>query len=747
MNFSDRALRGDRRRGTWLLAAVVVVSSTFLSPAEPPPRIVHAVAADRQLRLEWTATSGALSYEVQSAAALPTAAWLPVLSTTGTNATLPLTQAGEFFRVAATTGEPIPEARRVAILSSIIAKADALPATDPAQDNQELARFLSGIPELRDVLVSADGCVWGQFLDGRQLTLVRNRPSNDQEPQLPPSLAQPEPSSGESAMATAGRVSLQATSSFRIPKSSKAFLLTHHSLGNQIYHPLNWQSTPEMKSWFSDKGYETTEGDSTLAALSGVRDAGVFYYEGHSAFRPDKKKFILVTASTLSEPVSAEFQEDLQYALILQPRAHTKAYYSITPDFIRKHMSFSADSLVFINGCTTATPEANELHQAFFGQGASVFVGWTDSAGDFASWRAARYLFDRLLGANRSFHLLRSPDFREDPPQRPFDLVSVVRAMQNHAIPLDQTQASGRPVAQLAFLGNPSASTRFNLLVPSLERMRVDESKEELQIVGLFDPEMPAEVVVSDGQSFDIKNSTPVSGRQLFSPLAADGHPSAGRVSVLQDGRQGNTVPLSEWRVKGRLVRYFSVGQEQPSATYEFNLHFRTDVHSARQVPHGPSIFSGNSAQAAKDSTCRLVDASGIYHDPDDPVEDPALKRTVEWQLPAPLDIPIRFDNTSPLRASGSLAIQASGDINVVAAAAARDGILWIEKRLGQTSTSNFDPLTRGFSPTGKNGTMDLGSYTIQSGQGPAAGDSGKITWESASPLFPPDKSSPGYGE
>ncbi|MSU64005.1 MAG: hypothetical protein EXS31_16705 [Pedosphaera sp.] len=165
--------------------------------------------------------------------------------------------------------------------------------------------------------------------------------------------------------------------------------------------------------------------------------------------------------------------------------------------------------------------------------------------------------------------------------------------------------------------------------------MNVDENKEELRIVGLFDPDAPVTVRIEGGATKEIVATVRIinGATEILCPLPAGQQPSAGNVTVLQRGHKSNTVPLTEWWVKATGHKYFTVGEPQPSSTIEFNLHFRTDVHSSRAAPFQDPVFRGNFAWAARDSKVTVTAASGTYHDPNS-------IRTVSWSLSSPVELP-----------------------------------------------------------------------------------------------------------
>src|SRR5882762_1685499 len=78
-------------------------------------------------------------------------------------------------------------------------------------------------------------------------------------------------------------------------------------------------------------------------------------------------------------------------------------------------MSFADHSLVYVDACNGAT--FPQFRASF--KNASVFVAWDERTTMGAMRDTARYVFDRLLGANRF-----AP---ESPKQRPFEYAALKR--------------------------------------------------------------------------------------------------------------------------------------------------------------------------------------------------------------------------------------------------------------------------------------------------------------------------------
>src|SRR5262249_15836134 len=88
-----------------------------------------------------------------------------------------------------------------------------------------------------------------------------------------------------------------------------------------------------------------------------------------------------------------------------------QAWYAITPEFVKKYMSFADNAFVFLDACHSA--ENYTMRNACFDKGASVYAGWKGGIHDEFAYRAHMFLLDRLLAANQYVP--------ESPKQRSFD--------------------------------------------------------------------------------------------------------------------------------------------------------------------------------------------------------------------------------------------------------------------------------------------------------------------------------------
>lgn len=194
----------------------------------------------------------------------------------------------------------------------------------------------------------------------------------------------------------------------------------------------------------------------------------------------------------------------------------------------------------------------------------------------------------------------------------------------------------------------------------------------------------------------------------------------------------------------GRLIRHDGAADLPPSATYEFTLRLRCDVHAFRKVPYGPSTFPGNGAGTGLGSTCRLVSASGIQTS----VDDPTL--TSEWRLtnPAGLDLPLVFDrpsNHDHPHFRGGIYFYPDGMIDFNFELSARDGVTIVSRSQGEViDETKFNAAARvtisaqGFNPK---------TYAIEAGTGTAPNEIATLVWGGAVASSPPDPKVPGYAE
>lgn len=760
-SFASRRPPNRRASVQFLMGAVIGLMAVTIATAQTPPRVVNSAASGGALRLHWTGT--APSYAVQGTPSLTAPDWQPLLLTARTNATIPLPGGTGFFRVQALNNSgdlEISDDRRLEILDAIGRKIESLPGTNDVVESRELASFVSSHAEFIGVGVVKDTSVWARFRDGRLLFIINNRPpATDEELEQVERLISTAStagasSSGEAALASAA-VSLsrpaphaitRAVRPTGLPESRNAVLFQATGVG------LSAPAFARLAPAFRARGYQVQGGEAGLFELMAVKelgdDIGVFYIDTHGVSVEGVIPFALLTSTPVDSENHGRLRDnfargEVAYVVTgpkIRPKrpgivVTPKPLYCVLPPFVPAYWKFGRNSLVYVDVCDSASPDAATFIERCAEAGASVYMGWTDTVDDAWALYAAGVFLGTSMGDRE--HLIKTAT-----PTRSFDWPAIASYMASRRINI-----SPRSNAELIlFADTPSANGRFGLLTPSIYSMNVDEAREELRIVGLFDSEVPATVRIEGNGVREVTvpvrpNSSTLHPWQIVCPLPAREQPTAGLVTVIQRGRASNPVPLTEWRVEARGKRWFSPGFPDLFSTVDFQLHFRADVHPSRSAPYQVPVFLGTSAAASRASTARVVEASGIYTDVN--ASNPNFVRTVEWSLPGPIDLPITYTGFGTVDRAfhGTLGIARDGNSDLVFTSKAANDMTVIETQISPSGRSELrypgDPGVRIF-PPGKT-RLDFTTYALESGTGPAAGDSGQFGWGEASASFPPE--------
>jgi hypothetical protein len=293
-----------------------------------------------------------------------------------------------------------------------------------------------------------------------------------------------------------------------------------NSLGLGWVHAI-W--VPQFVQWLKKANYPPTNGEedslknATIESLKNVGGDGVFYFSSHgiilgSADDPaNPLHFALWTSTKVDPPFppNAPAQGlDIYRALKgADPFTHQEVHedhWAITSKFVRKYWkNFSANSLVYIDACSSGSPGAADFEKAIFEKKASLYVGWNCANGveieEETSAKTAHYIFDRLLGADVAEQVLPPPK----PPQRPFDFATVYSNLSQH----DLGESPG------CVLDFRRKSGQFGLLCPSIREVFADQtsgqfSPGQLDIVGLFgtDPGEGFRTVTVGGEKVTVKS-------------------------------------------------------------------------------------------------------------------------------------------------------------------------------------------------------------------------------------------------
>jgi hypothetical protein len=497
----------------------------------------------------------------------------------------------------------IPVDERLTVLEEVNDFLDALPAAAGGADSQEIADYLAARPEFTSAGVSADGAVWGEFVDGRMFFVVNNRPvaaeaESAHRPASPPdqglslSLSIPllsmiAPVLHLPAWQSASQLAVVQENGGGLPKSDRAHVLS--AMGT--YYAGAQEAQDKLQAWLNANGYQIMAGDATVDELKAVNGGGVFFFSTHGGTVGNiegKGVYGLWTSTRIDAFNETRFVADLDtgriaYAAAPQDRnpAYDRAldadcqgndcvkpylyatHYAITAEFVKKYMSFAENSFVFVDACSSDT---NDMKQAFLGKpGVSLYVGWTGSVGDGFSARAARFLFDGLLGTNEE-----PPE--EKPKVRPFDYHSVYQYMQREKKVVDPGTGATLKLTD----SNPG----FAILRPSIQHLEVKEETGELFIFGMFGSE--AGEVMIDGQRALVTNWQP---DLVVADLPDKGPGSAGDVIVKVRKHESPAVPLTEWRGQMRYSENADTLAPNLNTVVDMQVHFRGDVHAFRDQP------------------------------------------------------------------------------------------------------------------------------------------------------------------
>jgi hypothetical protein len=560
---------------------------------------------------------------------------------------------------------------RASSIAAIKAAMANLPGVDTVADNQALAQFMAARPEFVDAGTSDSGfTVWGQWRDGVQYLIVSNPSSGSQRIASQKAMRDRPFKRIASAASIAGllrrpddvmrvqdTVTAPASTSpedgkpSNLPKSNQYRLLSSNGPGFLDIRPA-------LRNYLGNAGYQEVQADATVQSLKTVGGDGVFYFDAHGG--TPKDSYALWTADAVTPANDELFKEDLARGGLVvmnacydatipgddpnNPNAsfpdpcasENKAthperfqdHYAITAQFIMDHWgNFSDYSMVYIDGCNFDRTTSASFITALVAKHANVIFGWNGVAADDDAAATARYIFDRLTGANDFEPQILQTGFN----QRPFDWVSVLADCFHRdpahcsstttttttiTIGTTTTTTTSTAVAQLtATEATPGCNMpagvagfcgeTFGLLAPSIRRMWVYESpnlsimpSDLLFIIGLFgnDPgggdmsvDSAARGVSIDGTDVSVLLWTP-SAIVVNLPHAGAG--AAGDVVVRNGSHFSNTAQLTEWTVP----LTFTLDDFQSLAEkVTINAHFRADIRkTVERIGEPPVEPSGD---------------------------------------------------------------------------------------------------------------------------------------------------------
>jgi len=525
-----------------------------------------------------------------------------------------------------------------------------LPGQDFAADTKLLVQTMKALPQFADAGSSADGTVWGQFKGGYLVFVVHGGPPT--APAFDRAPAMSNSSRSARSFGTAEHSGFAAPA--RLPARSFAESAAGAALAGgagTVPTSNRYQLFDAVGSYFGDSdpradiesmlvanGYSGTRQDATLPALRAVTNDGILYIRAHGGLgsvnsdASTRDIYALWTASealdSTAEANDPTLQQDLQqnrvvYMLFRADRwsnglpafVPPNRHYGITDKFISAYMTLSPNSLVYIDACQGAAQP--QLIAAF--HNASVFAGWSERAAFSAMGPTAKYVFDRLLGANKF-----AP---ESPKQRPFpyDVITSDPKFGHgkaYGYSVWPSRAGGTIEADLVFT---QVGGNFGILTPSIQTLLANEIDKELWLVGNFgdDPGSNGKVTIDDGSgpvALAVVEWTPSRIRASLPPSAPGAY---GNVVVTVRGHESNTRQLLSWQ--GTLV-YTIRDLGTLTQRFEIDIKGRADPHDIRDQIAKTPVPTQSAGFSTNPTTEVRFEAGGEYSDP-----EPPCTTTYDW--------------------------------------------------------------------------------------------------------------------
>jgi hypothetical protein len=431
----------------------------------------------------------------------------------------------------------------------------------------------------------------------------------------------------------------------------------------------NWPVGP-LSDWFTNASYSVTDDLAAAADLTKVQDVSVFFLHAHGGYFVDENgnyTFALATPYTTDLSVLLPFTLQLQnnsmgyftYVSYTVDDNSVKIYsindlLYMTPAFVAQKMSFTQNSLVYIDACslmagvntvnvfssTDAKALASQkMVQAFFNAGAGFVASWDNTVNAVQAADSALYFFDRVLGAGAQGRPGGYPDtagvaggygayldyYAATPPNRPFNVEDVFAEMhfmsrqtndQPSAIFQKVQNFSGSPLnldqTEVLELSGPVNGMYTAQSAPIIANLRLMQNQNSANSTGASElmPSISAVSLNNDAQTLVVNGDfggtyttrsitiggSPVSatwsgGTITVNPMPLSGAGSGGNILVTIDGLESNHVLLNQWNGVPLTLTINEGGDDTYIAFCNINL--RTSFDSLRPAPdEAPSTIA-----------------------------------------------------------------------------------------------------------------------------------------------------------
>lgn len=463
-------------------------------------------------------------------------------------------------------GTAITPAQRAAAIQAVNTQMNTFAQQNGRITDQQVIAYLKTRPEFSSVGSIESGGAWAKFTDGETFAINY-------------SFVEPDPAKSNVASYTPQQANTRAAGS-ELPQNDQARIM--NALGAAFTPPHD-----DLNLWCIHHGYTRDTKDATIEGLKNVDGDGLFYINSHGLHckTPDGATlWAMWTADEVSPEKDAQYHDLLadgsivrysaihDRALIQNPFNDTiegtfSTHYAITKRFVEKfNWHFGKNSFVFFNCCWSADAE---FAQACIDRGASAYAGWTNAANPPEAWRAARYVYDRLLGDLKNSNN-EYPD--ADGPQRAYTLGQVVTGLKQRGW---QNTTTTYGTGELIFGPN---NGEFGLLAPTIQYLETDEFNKKLILNGQFgtDPGAGIRYVRMNGTDLNVTKWTPTRIECDILPT------QSGDVWVQIVARKSNIRQLTMW---DGTVDLTETGPETLKATANLKYRFRADVGKFRLSP------------------------------------------------------------------------------------------------------------------------------------------------------------------
>lgn len=495
-------------------------------------------------------------------------------------------------------GSFMDPAIRMAAIDLATAKALTLDWSNLNNANTQLASFLNTLPEIDTAAVNGEVAnVWALFTDGVLCMFVNNRgPATN--------------STGASTWTSDSSLSDRSTVPIRQGREQKPNISVTNAAGDAL--PLSVQArlvetlgsrytpaTATIRAMLTSNGYlPATPTSGTVNGLKLVRDDGVLYYDGHggagffNAAQTDSAFGLWTTTVATAANLPSYSADFVAHRVCLMVAAVgvdslgndiNEVHYGITSKFVTWYwQAFAQNAMVFIDACGAGGAYAAPFRNAIIAKNASVYFGWTRPVFSDAAALVAKFMFDRMIGANTA-----AP--KETPPQRPFTYPDIYGDLTNRGLHIHPS--TDGTTTTFRYFGGPGA---FGLLAPSISFMSMEEVNDLIHVYGKFGPDPGADGRVKvDGVELTVQSWAPT---EIICDIERTGTGSAGPVTVEVRGdysgttpltfRKSNVVNLTHWKIPFHYDHF----ENDQKIVVDMDLHIRADVHSHREVPHEAPI-------------------------------------------------------------------------------------------------------------------------------------------------------------